>query len=66
MLTIGEYLLPSNVLLLHSPQPFSFFLLLAGHLSLSHLHLTLIHDRGRLLGVEALEVIWLDAVGRKH
>ena len=66
MLAIGKDLLTAQVLLLLSPHTLGILLLLLSHLCLSHLHLTLVHHGSLLLGVEALEMVWLDAMWGKH
>ena len=62
VLTISEDLLAAQVLLLLSKQAFGICLMFTRHLSLTHLHLTLIHNSLLLLGVHALEVVGLDTV----
>ena len=66
VLAISKDLLPAHVLLLLGPHTLSILLLLLGHLCLSHLHLTLVHDGSFLTFVHALEVVRLDSVGGEH
>ena len=66
VLAIGKDLLTTKVLLLLGPHTLGIFLILFSHLCLSHLHVTLVHHGSRLLGVEALEMVWLDAMWRQH
>ena len=63
VLAVGEDLLAAQVLLLLGPQAISFCLMFACHLSLTHLHLALIHNSRNLLLVHALEVVRLDTMG---
>ena len=66
MLTVGQYLLSTEVLLLHGPHLLLILLLLFRHFSLLHLHCALIHDLLSLASVHALEMVGLDAVRRQH
>ena len=66
MLTVGQYLLSTEVLLLHRPHALLILLLLFSHLSLLHLHCALIHDLLSLASVHTLEVVRLDTVWCKH
>ena len=66
MLAVSEDLLSTKVLLLESPKSLSLLLLLLCHLCLAHLHLSFEHDLVLLLGSEALEGVWLDAVRSEH
>ena len=66
MLTVGQYLLSTEVLLLHGPHLLLILLLLFRHLSLLHLQCALIHDLLSLASVHALEMVGLDAVRRQH
>ena len=66
MLAVGKDLLTAQMLLLLGPHALSILLILTRHLSLANLHITLIHDVSRLLSIEALEVVRLDAVWRQH
>ena len=66
VLTIGKDLLTAQVLLLLGPHTISILLILFSHLSLPHLHTTLVHHGSCLLGVETLEMVRLDAMWRQH
>lgn len=66
VLAVGEDLLSAQVLLLLSPKPLRFLLLLFRHFSLAHLHLTLVHDLASLLCVETLEMVRLHSVRSQH
>ena len=63
---VSENLLAAKVLLLHGPHTLLVLLLLAGHLSFSHLHLALIHDIGPLFSVHTLEMVGFDTMRCKH
>ena len=54
------------MLLLHGPHTLFIKELFLLHFCLAHLHLTLVHNFSRLLGIHALEVVGLDAMGSQH
>ena len=66
MLTIGKDLLAAQVLLLLGPETVSVLFVLLGHGGLADLHVALVHNGRCLLGIEALEVVWLDTVRCQH
>lgn len=66
VLAVGQDLVPTEVFLLHCPHALFISLLLFHHFGLSHLHFSLVHDLRSLVGVHALEMIRLDAMGRQH
>ena len=66
VLAVGQNLLPPQVLLLHRPHALLVRLLLAKHLGLLDLHLTLIHDLLSLSSIHSLKVVWLDTVRCQH
>ena len=63
---VSQNLLAAEVLLLHGPHTLLVLLLLAGHLSFSHLHLALIHDVSPLVSVHTLEMVGFDTMRCKH
>ena len=62
VLAVGEYLLAAQMLLLLGKQSFCISLLFTRHLSLTHLHLALIHNSFLLLSVHSLEVVRLNTM----
>ena len=61
----GEYLLSSQMLLLHSPHLVLVLVLFFSHCCFFHLHVSLVHDLLPLLGIHTLKVVWFDSVGSK-
>ena len=66
MLAVSKDLLSAKVLLLHGPLALLILLLLFHHVSLSQLHVPLIHHLVGLLSIEALKVVWDDTVSGEH
>ena len=62
VLAVSKDLLAAQVLLLLSEQTFGISLLFTRHLSLTHLHLALIHNSSLLLSVHSLEVVRLNTM----
>ena len=64
--SIMQYLLPTNLLLLHCIELIFFFLLIPHHLSFTHLHLSLQINLIDLILIQPLEMIWLYTMWCKH
>ena len=59
----GEYLLSTQMLLLHSPHLVLILVLFFGHCCFFQLHVSLVQDLLPLLGIHTLKVVWFDSVG---